>query len=131
MFLSKLALPLLLRKALFNSCIMLVSQSCQTLRDPMDCSLPCSSIHGILQARILEWVAVPFSRRSSQGRDQIQISMQESNPDLPHCGQILYQLSHKGSPKILEWVAYPFFSRSSLPRNRTKVSCIAGRFFTS
>ena len=88
-----------------------------------------SSVHGILQARILEWVAVPFSRRSSQGRDRIQISTQESNPDLPHCGQILYQLSHKGSPRILEWVAYPFFSRSSLPRNQTRVSCIAGRFF--
>ena len=43
MFLSKLALPLLLRKALFNSCVTLVSQSCQTLRDPMDCSLPWSS----------------------------------------------------------------------------------------
>ena len=41
---------------------------------------------------------------------------QALNPDLPHCRQILYQLSHKGSPKILEWVAYPFSSRSSLPR---------------
>ena len=35
---------------------------------------------------------------------------QGSNPGLPHCGQILYQLSHKGSPRILEWVAYPFSS---------------------
>ena len=42
--------------------------------------------------------------------------------------QILYQLSHKGSPRILEWVAYPFFSRSSWPRNQTGVSCIAGIF---
>ena len=41
-------------------------QSCPTLWDPMDCSLPGSSIHGILQARILEWVAMPSSRRSSQ-----------------------------------------------------------------
>ena len=39
------------------------------------------------------------------------------NPGLPHCGQILYRLSHKGSPKILDWVAYPFSSRSSQPRN--------------
>ena len=38
------------------------------------------------------------------------------NPDLPHCGQILYQLSHKGSPRILEWVAYPFSSGSSRHR---------------
>ena len=56
---------------------------------------------------------------------------QGSNPGLPHCGQILYQLSYKGSPRILEWIAYPFSSRSSLPRNRTWVSCIAGRFFPS
>ena len=40
----------------------LVSQSCPTLCDPMDCNLPGSSVHGILQARMLEWVAVPFSR---------------------------------------------------------------------
>ena len=41
---------------------------------PMDCSPPGSSVHGILQAKILEWVAIPFSRGSSQPRDQIQIS---------------------------------------------------------
>ena len=48
-----------------------------------------------------------------------------------HCRQILYQLSHKGSPRILESVAYPFFSRSSQPRDQTKVSCIADGFFTN
>ena len=53
------------------------------------------------------------------------------NPGLQHCRQILYQLSHKGSPRILEWVAYPFSSRSSQPRNWTGVSCIAGGFFTN
>ena len=53
------------------------------------------------------------------------------NPGLPHWRQILYQLSHKGSPRILDWVAYLFSSRSSWPRNRTRVSCIAGRFFTN
>ena len=53
------------------------------------------------------------------------------NPGLPHCRWILYQLSHKGSPRILEWVAYPFSSRSSQPRNCTGVSCIAGGFFTN
>ena len=41
------------------------------------------------------------------------------NPGLPHCRQILYQLSHQGSPRILEWVAYPFSSMSSQPRNQT------------
>ena len=51
-----------------------VAQSCTTLCDPMDCSLPGSSVHGIFQARILEWVAISFSRRSSQPRDQTQVS---------------------------------------------------------
>ena len=41
-----------------------VAQLCPTLRDPMDCSLPGSSLHGILQARVLEWVAISFSRGS-------------------------------------------------------------------
>ena len=54
---------------------------------------------------------------------------QGSNPGLTHCRQILYQLSHKGSPRILEWVAYPFLRGYSQPRNQTGVSCIAGRFF--
>ena len=54
-----------------------------------------------------------------------------SIPGLPHCGWILYQLSHQGSPRILEWVAYPFSSWSSQPRNRTGLSCTAGRFFTN
>ena len=58
------------------------SQSCLTLCNPLDCSPPGSSVHGIFQAGILEWVAIPFSRGSSQ------------------------------------------------PRDRTRVSCIAGRFFT-
>ena len=56
---------------------------------------------------------------------------QGSNPGLPHCRRILYQLSHKRSPRILEWVAYPFSRGFSWPRNRTRVSCIAGRFFTN
>ena len=46
-----------------------VIQSCPTLCDPMDCCLPGSSVHGIVQARILEWVAISFSRRSSQPGD--------------------------------------------------------------
>ena len=54
---------------------------------------------------------------------------QGSNPGHPHCRQILYQLSHKGSPRILDWVAYSFSSRSSWSRNPTGVSCIAGIFF--
>ena len=49
-------------------------QSCPTLCNPMDCSLPGSSVHGILQARILEWVATSFSRRSFRPRDQTLVS---------------------------------------------------------
>ena len=53
------------------------------------------------------------------------------NPGLAHSRQILYHLSHQWSPRILECVACPFSSVSSWPRNRTRVSCIAGGFFTS
>ena len=63
------------------------------------------TVHGILQARILECVAFPFSRGI--------FPTQESNPGVPHCRQILYQLSYKGSPRILKLVAYPFSSGSS------------------
>ena len=52
----------------------LVAQSCLTLYNPMDCSQPDSSVHGILQARKLEWVAIPFSRGSSWPRDQSWVS---------------------------------------------------------
>ena len=51
-----------------------VAQPCPTLCDPMDCSLPGSSVHGIFQARMLEWGAISFSRGSSQPRDQPQVS---------------------------------------------------------
>ena len=95
-----------------------VIQSCPTLCDPMG-----YTVHGILQTRILEWVAFPFSRGI--------FPTQVSNPGLPHCRWILDQLSHQGNPKILEWVAYPFCSGSSPPKNQTGVSCIAGRFFTN
>ena len=50
-----------------------VTQSCPTLCDPMDCSLPGSSLHGILQARVLEWVAISFSGGSSGHRDRTQV----------------------------------------------------------
>ena len=52
----------------------IVAQLCPTLSDPMNCSLPSSSVHGILQARILQWVAILFSRGSSWSRDQTQVS---------------------------------------------------------
>ena len=52
----------------------LVTQSCLTLCDPRDCRPPCSSVHGIFQARILEWVAIPFSKGYSRPRAQIRVS---------------------------------------------------------
>ena len=134
----------------------LVAQSCPILCNPMDCSLPGSSVHGIFQARILGWVAISFSRGIFLTR--------RSNPGLPHYRQTPYPLSHQGSPKkvkvkalivqsrptlcnhmdcslpgssvhgilqarILKWV--PFSRGFSQPRDQTQVSCIAGRFFTS
>ena len=51
-----------------------VAQSCLTLWDPMDCSLPGSSVHGILKARVLQWVAISFSRGSFQTRDRTWVS---------------------------------------------------------
>jgi len=61
--------------------------------DPMDCSLPGSSVHGILQARILEWVAFPTPGESSS------LGIE---PGLLHCRQILYHLRLLGSPKYIK-----------------------------
>ena len=47
-----------------------VAQSCPTLSDPMDCSLPGFSVHGIFQARVLEWGAIAFSNKSKYGREK-------------------------------------------------------------
>ena len=66
-----------------------VSQSCPTLCDPKDCSRPGSSVQGILQASILEWVAIPFSRGSSWPRDQTQVS----------CTVYCLPSEHQGSPE--------------------------------
>ena len=77
---------------------------------------------GILQARILEWVAMPSSRGSSQSRDWTHFSGIAGG---------FFTLSLQGSPRIMEWVAYPFSRGSSRSRNWTTVSCIAGRFITS
>ena len=80
----------------------------------------------------------PWGHKESDTTERLSLSLlqgifptQGSNSGLPHCRKILYQLSHKGSPKILEWVTYPFSSGSSQHRNRTRVSCIAGGFFTN
>ena len=69
------------------SIVKVAAQSCPSLCDPMDCSLPGSSVRGILQARILEWVAIPFSRGSSNpeiqpGSPTLQADSQDFNK--PH-----------------------------------------------
>jgi len=78
---------------------------------------------GILQSRILEWAAMPYSRGSSQLRDQTQV--------FHIAGGFFYHLSHQGSPRTWERVAYSFSRESSQPRYRTQVFCIVGGFFTS
>ena len=88
----------------------LVTQPCLTLFDPMDWSLPGSSVHGILQARILEWVAMP----PHPPGDLPNLGIEPRSPTLQ---AVLYCLSHQGSPRILEWVAYPFSRGSSQLRN--------------
>ena len=95
-----------------------VAQWCLTLCNPMDNSLPGSSVHGILQAILLEWVAIPFSRGSSQpwigSHSLLQgiFPTQGSNPGFLHYRRILYQLfivlgeiprkAHQESPRIPE-----------------------------
>ena len=72
-----------------------VTQSCLTLCDPTDSSLRDSSIHGIFQARVLEWVAISFCRGSARLRDQTWVS---------HIvGRCFYHLSHEGSPLSAEF----------------------------
>ena len=85
-----------------------VVQSCPNLGDSMNCT-------GVGSLSLLQGI----------------FPTQVSNPGLWHCGQILYQLSHKGNQSILEWVVYPFSRGSSRSRNWTQVSYIAGGFFTN
>ena len=127
----------------------LVTPSCPTLCDPIYCSSPGSSIHGILQEGILEWVAIPFTRASSEPRDRTWISR--------IAGRFFAIWAIRGSPKVyiaqlcltlcdpmdyivqgdcilqarmLERLAFPFSRGSSQHMDRTQVFHIAGRFFT-
>ena len=75
------------------------AQSCPTLCNPMDCSPPGSSVHGISQARILEWVVISSSRRSSRPRDWTRVSCVSCiGRWIPYC------LNNRGSPVICHWV---------------------------
>ena len=91
-----------------------------------------------VQLSVIPWTiqSIEFSRPGENGVSSLSLLQgifptQGLNPGVLNCRWILYQLSHKGSPRILEWVVYPFSSGSPWPRNRTRVSCIAARFFTN
>ena len=101
----------------------LVTQLCPSLCNPMDCSLPGSSVHGDSPGK--------NSELGCHALLQGIFPTQGFDPGLQHCRWILCRLSHQGSPGILEWVGYPFSRGSSWPKNWTGVSSIAGRFFTS
>ena len=134
---------------------MLVAQSYLTLWDPMDCSPPGSSVHEIIQTRILEWVNIHFSRRSSWPRDWTQVTciadsfftvwaIREAHieherkwshsvmSDCDHMDHSLPDSSIHGifQARVLEWIAIAFSRRSSQSRDWTWVSCILGRCFT-
>ena len=100
----------------------LVAQPCPTLWESRDCILPGSAVHG----------GCPGKNTGVGCHALLQgiFPTQGLNSGLTHCRRILYCLSHQGSPRILEWVAYPFSRGSSQPRNQTKISRIAGGFFT-
>ena len=108
-----------------NYC-MLLTQSCPTLCHPMDYSLPGSFVLGILQARILEWVAISFSSRSPQLRIW--------TPGLPHCRRILYHLSHQASPSLIiremqiekKMIFHPTLVRMAIIKIYTNNKCCRG-----
>ena len=105
---THLALKSLLPSVQMSSCavLCLVTQSCLTFCNPMDCSPPGSSVHEIFQARILDWVAMPSFRGSSQPRDRTQVS---------HiAGRFFTVSAHQRSSKILERVACLFSSNVCL-----------------
>ena len=96
--------------------------SCSVVSDsatPMDCT-----VHGILQARILQWVAVPFSRGNSQPRDRTQVSRIAG-------GFFPSWATREAKVLILEWVACPSSCGCSQPGNRTRICWSAGGFFSN
>ena len=107
----------------FCCVLCLVTQCYLTLCHPMDCSLPGSSVH----------VDFPGKNTGVSFHALLQrvFSILGLNQGLLHCRLILYQLSCQGSPRILDWIACQFSSGSSWPGIGTRVSCIAGGFFTN
>ena len=132
-------------------------QLCPTLCDPVDYSPPVSSVHVILRARILEWVAMPSTRGSFWPRDRTpslldllhwqagslplappgkpteghDVKVKVAQSCLTLCDPMDYTVHGILQARRLEWGAIPFPRGSSQPRDRTQVSHIAGRVFTS
>ena len=98
-------------------------QSCPTLWDPMDYSVPGSSVHGD-----------SLDKNTGVGcHFLLQGIFLTQDQTLVSCtaGGFFNRLSYEGSPRMLEWVAVPSSRGSSRPRDQTRGSCIAGRFFTT
>ena len=134
------------RRQCSDSSHSVVSDSC----DPMDWSPPGSSVLGIFQARILEWIAISFSRGSFRPRNWAQVpciagtfftdwAMREAHMSAQSCPTLCDPMdcSPPGSSvhgmllaRILEWVAIPFSRGSFRPRNQTQISYTAGILFT-
>ena len=110
-------------KMLLQRRYLMVAQSCPSLSDPIDYSLPGSSVHGDSSGKSTGVCCHSLLQKI--------FPTQGLNPGLLHCRQILYPLNHQVSPRILEWVAYPFSRGSSQLKSWTRVSCISGGFFTS
>ena len=108
---------------LISNVLCLIPQLCLTLCKPMDCSPSGSSICGILQARILEWVAMPSSRGFSQPWDQMQVSCIE--------GELFTIWATRKAHECWSDEPIQFSRASSQPRNWAGISCIAGGFLTS
>ena len=100
----------ILWKNILTLCVSVV-QLCPTLCDPVDCSPPGSSMHGILQARILEWVAMPSSRGSSPPKDQTSVSHIEGRFFTTEPQGSLCRLQLLGARKVggSWWVKLPYF----------------------
>ena len=121
----------------------LVAQLCPTPCKPMDYGPPGSSVHGILQERILEWVAIPFSRGSHKSKEhsqrkkkkscqlhlKVKVEVAQLCPAL--CDPMDYTVPGILQARTLKWVALPFSRGSSQPGNQTQVSLIPGGFLTS
>ena len=124
---------------------MKVTQSCLPLCDPMGCSLPGSSVHGILEAGILKWIAVLYSRESSQPRDQIEprsptlqgASLPSEPPGKPEITKVgslsLLQgifLTQESNCGLLHcrWILYQLSYQESCSGNLLEVKCVLKYF---